>query len=73
MMPEGGHTDLSRAAAECWLDFSLLRNLQSIIHLDAEVSDRAFQLGMAEQQLNGPQVLRALVDRRGLGESLRLF
>jgi len=41
-----------------WLDFSLLRNFQRVIHLDAEVSDRAFQLGMPKQQLNGPQILR---------------
>ena len=37
------------AAAGRLLDFSLLGNLQRIIHLDTKVSDRAFQLGMAKQ------------------------
>ncbi len=37
------------AAAACLSDFSLLRNLQRVIDLDAEVPDSAFQLDMAEQ------------------------
>lgn len=61
-----------RAAASCWLDFGLLRNLQRIVHLNAEVANRTFQLGMAKQQLNGPQVLRALIDKGGLGPSHRV-
>lgn len=60
-----------KAATRCataWrgLDFRLLRNLQSVIHLDAEVSDRAFQLRMAKQELNGSQVLRTFVDQRNV-------
>ena len=47
-------------------------NLKRIIHLDAEVSDRALQLGMAKQELNGSEVLRALVDQCGLGTSHRV-
>ena len=37
-----------RAAARCRLDFSLLRNLQRIVHLNAEVTNGAFQLGMTK-------------------------
>lgn len=36
------------------LDFSLLRDLQRIIDLDPKVSNRTLQLGMAEQELDGP-------------------
>ena len=53
---------VSRMAAGYCLDLGLLRNLQSIIHLDAQIPDGTLQLGMTKQQLNGPQVLRAFVD-----------
>jgi hypothetical protein len=36
------------------LDLGLLRNLQGVIDLDPKVSNGALQLGMAEQQLDGP-------------------
>ena len=45
----------------------LLRQRQGIIDLDAEVPDGAFQFAMSQQQLYGTQILRALVDQRGLG------
>ena len=68
MMPESGHTAKPvQPQGAGRLDFGLLRDFQSIIDLDAKVSDGAFQLGMAKQQLNGPQVLRALVDQGCLG------
>ncbi len=59
----GGGNYLSKPAASCWLDFSLLRNLLRIIYLDAEVANGAFLLGMTKQQLNGPQIVCALVDQ----------
>ena len=34
------------------LNFGLLRNLQSVIHLDSEVSDRTLEFRMAEEELN---------------------
>ncbi len=37
-----------RAAARCRLDFSLLRNLQRIVYLNAEVTNGALQLGMTK-------------------------
>jgi hypothetical protein len=67
MMPESGHTVFPRAAACRRLDFRLLGDLQRVIDFDAEVANCAFQLGMAKQQLNGPQVLCALVDQGRLG------
>jgi len=51
MMPESGRT--GSAIAGHRFDLCLLGNLQRVIYLDAQVSDRASQLGMARQQLNG--------------------
>jgi hypothetical protein len=38
----------------------LLGEFQRVIHLDAEVSNGALQLGVAKQELNGSQVLLRL-------------
>lgn len=46
--------------------FNLLRDLQGIVDFDAEVTDGALELGVAEQKLDGPQVLGPLVDQRRL-------
>lgn len=51
------------------LYLGLLGNFQGIIHFDAEVSDRALKLGMAQEQLNRSQVLRPFVDQRHLGSA----
>jgi hypothetical protein len=40
---------------------------ESIINLDTEIADRALDLGMTEQQLDGPQIAGATIDQRGLG------
>ena len=48
------------------LDFGLFRDFQRVIYLDSKVSDGTLQLGMAEENLDGPQVFRAFVDQRGL-------
>jgi len=58
---------ITTRSRDAQLDFSLLGNFQGVIDLDAEISNGAFQLGMAKQELNGPQVLRALVDQRRFG------
>jgi len=42
----------SVAALPMGSDVELLGNIEGIIEFDAEVSDGAFQLGMAEQQLD---------------------
>ena len=64
IMAETGHTVFARAAVGQWLNLGLLGDLQRVVYLDAEVSDGAFELGMAKQQLNGSQVLRPLVYQR---------
>lgn len=53
-------------------DFRLLGDLKSVIHLDAEVPHRRLELGVPEQQLSGPKVLRAPVDQRCLGPAHRV-
>jgi len=71
-MPESGRTAFTHAAAGSGLDFRLLRDLQRVIDHDAEVSDGAFQLGVSKQQLNGAQILHALVDQRHFGSPHRV-
>jgi hypothetical protein len=45
----------------------LFRYRQGIIDLDAEISDRAFDLGMPEQELDGPEITRAPIDQGSFG------
>jgi len=56
--PESGRTkpveEPSVRPALQLLDLGLLRDLQRVIYLDPKVSNGAFQLGMTEQDLNGP-------------------
>ena len=53
-------------------DVNLFRYRESIIHLNAEVPDGAFNLGVAEQELHGSQVTSVLVDRRDLSTPERM-
>ena len=50
-------------------DVDLLGNGKCIIHLDAKVSNRAFDLAVAKKQLYGSQIARAPVDQRRLGSA----
>ena len=45
----------------------LLGDGQSVIDLDTEIANRALDLGVTEQQLDGPQIASAAIDQRGLG------
>src|ERR1700683_1011596 len=54
------------------LHLRLLRHFESVVDLDPEVADRAFQLCVPEQQLNGPKILGAMVDQRRLGAPQRV-
>src|SRR5258707_7851445 len=45
---------------------------QSIIHFDAEISDRAFDLGVAKQKLDSPKIARAPVNQSSLRASERV-
>jgi hypothetical protein len=38
-----------------------------IVHFDPEISDRAFDLGLAKQKLDNPKIPRAPVDQGSLG------
>ena len=60
--------ELGRACPLCpgISDINLFRYREGIIDLDAEVSDGAFDLGVAEQELHGPQVAGSTVDQRRL-------
>jgi hypothetical protein len=53
-------------------DLGLLRDLQGIVDLDAEVPHRRFQLGVPEEQLDGTQVLGSTVDERRLRPAHRV-
>ena len=44
-------------------DVNLLGNCQGVVYFDAEVPDCAFDLGMPEQQLDGPEIARATIDQ----------
>jgi hypothetical protein len=50
-------------------DINLFRYCKGIIHVNAEIPDRAFYLGVAEQKLYGPQVPRASVNQGSLRSS----
>ena len=41
----------------------LFRYCQGVIDLNAEIPDRAFDLGMAEQELDGPEITCSPVDQ----------
>jgi hypothetical protein len=43
-------------------DINLFGNSERVINLDAEIADRAFDLGVAEQELDRSQVACAPVD-----------
>jgi hypothetical protein len=49
------------------LNVDLLRNLQGVAYLNAEVPEGAFRLAVTQQDPDGPQILRLLVDQRSLG------
>jgi hypothetical protein len=44
-------------------DVDLFRYGQGVIHLDAQISDRAFDLRMPEQKLDGPEIASPPVDK----------
>jgi hypothetical protein len=54
------------ALARISSDIDLLRNLDRVIDLDAERANDAFDLRMAEQNLDGPEVPRSPIDQHRL-------
>jgi hypothetical protein len=57
---EGGQ---SMSALPSISDINLFRYCQGVIDLDAEISDRAFDLGMPEQQLHNPEIASPSIDQ----------
>ena len=55
------------------LDVNLFGDSQRVINLYAEVSDRALDLGVTEQQLYGSEIAGASVDEGGLRSPERAF
>lgn len=53
-------------------ELDLLRNLQSVIYLNTEISHGALQFGMSEQYLNGPQIPGLAIDLRRFGSPQRM-
>ena len=60
-----GQQRQGRACALCpgILDVNLLRYCEGIIYFDAEIPDRAFDLGMPQQELNSPKIAGPPVDQ----------
>ena len=54
------------------LDVDFLGDLDGIVNLDAKVADGAFDLRVAEQQLDGPKVAGTSVDQCRLGSPQRV-
>jgi hypothetical protein len=50
----------------------LFRYCQGVIDLDAEIPNRAFDLGIPEQELDGPEISDPPVDQRGFRASQRM-
>jgi hypothetical protein len=50
----------------------LVPQLLGIIYFDAQISDSAFDLGVAEQKLDGPEIARASVDQGSFRASQRV-
>jgi hypothetical protein len=53
-------------------DINLFRYCQGIIHFDAQISNGAFDLGVAKQKLYGPEITSATVDQGCLRASERM-
>ena len=53
-------------------DVNLFCYCEGIIYLDAEISDRAFDLGVAKQKLDSPKIAGAPVNQGGRRQALRL-
>jgi hypothetical protein len=64
-MAQTGGQRAGRASPLCpgISDINLFRYCQGVIDLDAEIPDRAFDLGMPEQKLDSPEISRPPIDQ----------
>jgi hypothetical protein len=46
----------------------LFRYCQCIVYFNAQISDRAFNLGMSEQKLDGAEISRPAIDQGSVGD-----
>ena len=53
-------------------DINMFCYCQSVINFDAEISDRAFDLGVAKQKLDSPEIAGAPVNQASLRASERM-
>ena len=53
-------------------DINLFHYSQGVIDLDAEVPDRAFDLGVPEQELDSPKIARPSIDQGSFSASQRM-
>ena len=53
-------------------DIDLLGDCENVVDLNPEIANRAFNLRVAERELNSAQVPRATVDQRSLGATERM-
>jgi hypothetical protein len=69
----GGPT-MGRACPLCpgISDVNLFRYCEGIVYLNAKISDRAFDLGVPKQKLDGPEIARTSVDQGSLCTSQRM-
>ena len=65
LMAQSGGWRVGRACPLCpgISDINLFRYCQSVVDFDAEIPDRAFDLGMPEQELDSPQIARPPIDQ----------
>ena len=53
-------------------DVNLFRYCEGVIYFDAEIPDRAFDLGMSKQELDGSEIAGAPIDQGSFRESQRM-
>ncbi len=51
------------------LDLNLLGNQKCIVGIDAQVPHRTLDLGVAQQELDGPEIACSPIDQRSFGPS----
>jgi hypothetical protein len=52
---------------------NLFRDRESVIHLDAEISDGTLDLGVTQKELHGSQVAGSAMDQGQLGSAKRML
>ena len=74
LLAQSGGWRVGRACPLCpgISDVNLFGYCQGVIYFDAQVSDRAFDLGMPKEKLTGPQISCPPVDQGGFCASQRM-